>query len=58
MIIQIILLFGSEAWVVTPCIDRIWGGGGPPQAGMADIREDASTVDVGYVGVPSFGGFD
>ena len=44
--------------MVTPCIDRIWGGGGPPQAGMADIREDASTVDVGYVGVPSFGGFD
>ena len=56
-VVQAILLFGSEMWVVTPRIKRLLGGV-PPQGGVADIGKDSSAAYVGVMGVPSFGGCD
>ena len=27
-VVQVVLLFGSETWVMTPCMGRLLGGGG------------------------------
>ena len=43
-VVQGILLFGSETWVVTPRIKRV-GVEGPPQGSMEDLREDALQSD-------------
>ena len=55
MAVQAILLFGSETWVATLQIKRLWGGV-PLQGGMADIRKHSLASDRGDVGISSIGG--
>ena len=44
-VVQAILLFGSEMWVVTPHIGKK-PGGFPPSVLQADHREETSAVDI------------
>ena len=58
-VVNLVLIFGSETWVMTPPTwDRPWGGGGggSVQVGQMDYRESAPEDYGQKLGVNPIGG--
>ena len=58
-VIQVILLFGVETWVVTPSMGKALGGGSDPGGEMADgkppVEDNGRDVEI-YLGGGGKGG--
>ena len=55
-VVQLVLIFAAETWVVSPCVGQVLGGGVPGPGGKNIDREAPEETDRRKMGVYLSGG--